>query len=50
MKTLVWYEPHDMVIEAIRREKAIKKYPRRWKLNLIEAMNPDWADLFETLN
>ena len=47
---LVYAEQALTIEEAIAREKAIKKYPRRWKLNLIEAMNPDWADLFETLN
>ena len=45
VKTLVWLEAHDLVLDAIRREKAIKKYPRQWKINLIEAVNPDWADL-----
>ena len=45
VKTLVWIEEHDLVVDAIRREKAIKKYPRQWKINLIEAANPDWADL-----
>ena len=45
MKTLVWLEEHDLVVDAIRREKAIKKYPRRWKINLIEAINPEWSDL-----
>lgn len=46
---LVWYEPHDLMVDAIRREKALKRYSRDWKLNLIEAMNPAWADLFPTL-
>jgi putative endonuclease len=45
VKTLVWVEQHDLVVDAIRREKAIKKYPRQWKINLIEAANPEWADL-----
>lgn len=48
-KMLVWYEMHDLMGAAIQREKRIKKYPRRWKVNLIEAMNPDWRDLAETL-
>ena len=43
--TLVWLEEHDLVVDAIRREKAIKKYPRQWKINLIEAINPEWDDL-----
>ncbi|MEO7221239.1 MAG: GIY-YIG nuclease family protein [Devosia sp.] len=43
--TLVWIEEHALVVEAIRREKRIKKYPRQWKINLIEEQNPDWSDL-----
>jgi putative endonuclease len=47
-KILVWYERHDNVVEAIAREKAMKKYRRQWKLNLIEGFNPAWRDLYET--
>jgi putative endonuclease len=47
---LVWYEPFEDMGLAIRREKRIKTWPRRWKINLIEAQNPTWADLYETLN
>ena len=47
MKRLVWFEPHDFMTEAIRREK--KKYKRDWKINLIERENPGWNDLFPTL-
>ena len=36
--------------EAIAREKQLKKWRRRWKLELIENFNPTWADLYETLN
>src|ERR1700742_1533333 len=46
---LVWYEPHDLMTEAIRREKTIKKYPREWKINLIERENPYWDDLYPRL-
>lgn len=49
-KTLVWYEQHEAIEQAIQREKSIKRYPRQWKLNLVEEMNPDWADLYESLN
>mgnify|MGYP003624317549 FL=1 len=49
-KTLVWYEAHDTMALAIQHEKTIKRYPRQWKLNLIEGLNPDWDDLYETLN
>jgi putative endonuclease len=43
---LVWYETFDLIVDAIRREKQLKKYKREWKLNLIEEMNPHWDDLF----
>ena len=48
-KILVWYELHETMIEAITREKQIKAGSRKKKLALIEALNPDWSDLFETL-
>ncbi len=47
---LVWYERFELITHAMRREHTIKGYPRRWKLNLIEAENPDWDDLYERLN
>ncbi len=46
VKRLVWYEAHTDIHEAIKREKRIKKWPRAWKINLIEAQNPDWRDLW----
>lgn len=48
--TLVYYEIHDDITEAIRREKLIKKWRRPMKFETIEASNPDWLDLYETLN
>ncbi len=47
-KTLVWYERQENIVAAIQREKSIKRYYRKWKLNLIEEFNPGWRDLFET--
>ena len=42
---LVWYE-HRLTMEAaIRREKQIKAWKRAWKIELVEAMNPEWRDL-----
>jgi putative endonuclease len=32
---------------AIRREKTIKGWKRRWKLELIEKQNPGWRDLYD---
>ena len=49
-KLLVWFEPYDRMGEAIAREKQIKAGSRARKLALIEASNPDWADLYDDLN
>ena len=46
---LVWYELHDTIASAIRREEAIKEWKRAWKLELIEQATPEWADLHGTL-
>jgi len=37
-------------ILASRREKAIKKWYRKWKLELIESHNPDWRDLWDCIS
>jgi len=47
--TLVWYELHESVESAILREKQIKKWNRRWKIDLIEKANPDWKELYSKL-
>lgn len=47
---LGYYETHDTIITAIEREKQIKSWPRKKKLALIEMMNPQWADLYETFH
>ena len=47
---LVFAEPHATIEEAIAREKAIKAWPRLWKLQLIHDANPNWDDLFVTIN
>jgi putative endonuclease len=49
VKRLVWYEPHERMTGAIQREKSLKKYPRDWKINLIERDNPGWDDLYPAL-
>ena len=43
---LVWYETHDSIGTAILREKALKRWYRQWKVDLIEADNPEWRDLY----
>ncbi len=45
IKRLVWFERHDDIAAAISREKTIKRWPRQWKFNVIEAQNPEWHDL-----
>jgi putative endonuclease len=46
VKNLVWYEIHTEIMEAIRREKQIKKWERSWKVELIQQSNPRWRDLY----
>ncbi|MGJ4929562.1 GIY-YIG nuclease family protein [Bradyrhizobium sp. HKCCYLS2038] len=48
-KMLVWYEPQETMMAAIEREKQIKSGNRKKKLLLVEALNPQWLDLYETL-
>ena len=43
---LIWYERHQSMATAIRRETSLKKYPRDWKTNLIERENRYWEDLY----
>ncbi len=47
--TLVWYEMHDTMESAIRREKSIKNWKRVWKITTIEELNPNWRDLYPDL-
>jgi len=50
VKMLVWYEDFPSADEAVTAEKRIKRWRRRWKLDLIERMNPRWEDLYLTLH
>jgi putative endonuclease len=43
---LVYFEIFDQIEHAIQREKRLKKWPRAWKISLIEKQNPDWIDLY----
>ncbi len=47
VKQLVYYEFHETMDGAIRREKQIKEWRRAWKARLIESMNAEWRDLFD---
>ena len=46
---LVWYELHETMESAIQREKQIKEWKRKWKLELIESANPNWLDLYHVI-
>lgn len=46
---LVYYEAFGDVRAAIQREKTMKKWPREWKVNLIERDNPHWTDLYPAM-
>ena len=47
--TLVWYELHEVMESAITREKAVKRWKRDWKIELIQSDNPSWRDLYDDL-
>ena len=47
---LVWFERHPNIVLAIQREKSLKRYRRKWKIQLIEGLNPTWLDLYERLD
>lgn len=49
-KMLVWFEEFPSLDDARRRELQMKQWQRRWKLELIEATNPQWRDLYDDLN
>lgn len=46
---LVYYEIYNDSIEAIKREKQLKKWKRDWKIELIEKENPNWEDLYKEI-
>ena len=50
VKGLVHYEAYESIAAAIQRETSLKRWPRKWKLELIEKENPRWRDLYEDLN
>ncbi|MFZ5790472.1 MAG: GIY-YIG nuclease family protein [Pseudomonadota bacterium] len=49
VKALVHFEQFDDPRLAIQREKNIKKWPRAWKIDLIEKSNPAWRDLYDEI-
>ena len=46
---LVYFELHESADSAIQREKQIKKWTRRWKVELIQEINPTWRDLYDDI-
>ncbi len=46
---LVYYEQTNSIQSALSREKQLKKWYRKWKIELIEEMNPDWKNLYYEL-
>lgn len=46
---LVYFEPCDDLDSALQREKRIKEWKRKWKIELIETGNPEWKDLYEEI-
>ena len=46
---LVYYEAYCDVVDAIAREKQLKKWNRKWKLQLIEGKNSEWKDLYSEI-
>jgi putative endonuclease len=49
IRMLVYYEVYDVYENAAKREKRLKRWPRAWKMKIIEEMNPDWKDLYEDI-
>ncbi len=47
--TLVYYEGPTEFESAVKREKQLKHWNRQWKMRIIEQMNPEWKDLYDTL-
>ena len=50
VKCLVWYEVHADIKDATTREKQLKKWERKWKIRLINSVNPYWRDLFDDMD
>ncbi len=46
---LVWYVLHESMESALTREKRLKNWKRKWKLELIETRNPKWLDLYNMI-
>ena len=49
LNTLVYFELHEDINNAILREKLLKKWRRQWKINLINKQNVNWQDLWDQI-
>ena len=49
LNKLVYYEKLDSIEEAYKRERQLKGGSRQKKIDLINSMNPEWKDLYDTL-
>lgn len=49
VKRLVWFETMSSIDAAIQREKNLKHWVRKWKIQLIEKDNPEWRDLYDEI-
>ena len=49
LKVLVYYEVHNDITKAIKKEKQLKRWRRDWKIKLIESQNPKWCDLYKNI-
>jgi len=49
LRNLVWAERGATIEDCIAHEKRVKRWHREWKFDLIERINPDWLDIYETL-
>jgi putative endonuclease len=50
VKILVYFEEYESLLQACEREARVKKWKREWKMNKIEALNPNWEDLYDRVN
>lgn len=50
LSRLVWADYVEQIEDCIVHEKRVKRWHRKWKFALIERGNPDWLDLFDSLN
>ena len=50
LKRLMYAEAYEDIRLALQREKNMKHWPRSWKVRLILASNPDWADLYDQIS